>query len=78
MGYVAQALGVKPGELLQPPPGEGETPQYATMTTTLDGRARIVVDAEVSPETALQIIKLVRQDREGGTENPKSRRAAAA
>lgn len=58
--YIAKALGVKPEDLLPPLPGEGESPQYATATSTLDGKTRLVVDAEVDSETALKILQMVR------------------
>ena len=59
---MAQALGVNPDELLKPLPGEGREPQqFAQATSTLDGKTRIVVDAEVDPETGLKILQLVRQ-----------------
>lgn len=61
--YISKALGMKPEDLLPPLPGEGENPQYATATSTLDGKTRLVVDAEVDAETALKILALVR----GGT-----------
>jgi len=60
LGYIAKALGVKPEELLQPQPGEGESPQYATATSGLDGKTRLVVDAEVDADTALKILQMVR------------------
>lgn len=58
--YIAQALGVTPRELLPPTPGEGESPQYATATSGLDGKTRLVVDAEVDAEVALKILGMVR------------------
>ncbi|MDO9296849.1 hypothetical protein [Bradyrhizobium sp.] len=58
--YISKALGVKPEELLPPMPGEGESPQYATATSTLDGKTRLVVDAEVDAEVALKILGMVR------------------
>jgi len=65
---LAKALGVKPEELLPPLPGEGnEAPQFAQVTSTLDGKTRIVVDAEVSPEVALQILKLVGESQAAST-----------
>ncbi|RRB95512.1 XRE family transcriptional regulator, partial [Escherichia coli] len=49
---IAKALGVKPEELIAPAPGEGgSVPQFAQATSTLDGKTRIVVDAEVDAET---------------------------
>lgn len=72
LGYIARALGMKPEELLPPLPGEGESPQYATATSTLDGKTRLVVDAEVDAETALKILSLVR-----GAATPKRERHAA-
>lgn len=57
---IATALGVKPDELLPPMPGEGESPQYATATSTLDGKTRLVVDAEVDADVALKILSMVR------------------
>jgi transcriptional regulator with XRE-family HTH domain len=60
LGYIAKALGVKPEDLLAPQPGEGESPQYATATSTLDGKTRLVVDAEVDSEVALKILQMVR------------------
>jgi transcriptional regulator with XRE-family HTH domain len=60
LGYIAKALGMKPDELLPPMPGEGESPQYATATSGLDGKTRLVVDAEVDSETALKILAMVR------------------
>lgn len=61
LSYIAQALGVKPSELLQPAPGEGDSPQYATATSTLDGKTRLVIDAEVDAETALTVLKMIRE-----------------
>lgn len=58
--HIAKVLGVRPEELLPPPLGEGEAPQYATATTTIDGKTRLVVDAEVEPEVALKILTMVR------------------
>jgi transcriptional regulator with XRE-family HTH domain len=59
---MAQAFGVSPAELLPPLPGEGNEPQqFAQTTSTLDGKTRIVVDAEVDPETGLKILQLLRQ-----------------
>jgi transcriptional regulator with XRE-family HTH domain len=58
--YISKALGVKPEELLPPMPGEGESRQYASATSTLDGKTRLVVDAEVDAETALKVLQLVR------------------
>src|SRR6266852_6109349 len=58
--YISKALGVKAEDLLPPMPGEGESPQYATATSSLDGKTRLVVDAEVDAETALKILALVR------------------
>ena len=59
---IAKALGVKPEELIAPAPGEGgSVPQFAQATSTLDGKTRIVVDAEVDAETGLQILQLVRK-----------------
>jgi transcriptional regulator with XRE-family HTH domain len=66
LGYIAKALGVKSEELLPPPLGDGESPQYATATTTIDGKTRLVVDAEVDAETALKVIRLVK----GATHKP--------
>jgi transcriptional regulator with XRE-family HTH domain len=64
---LAEALGVKPHELLAPMPGEGaDAPQFAQATSGLDGKTRIVVDAEVDAETGLKILQLVR-----GAQNPK-------
>jgi transcriptional regulator with XRE-family HTH domain len=60
LGYIAKALGVKPSELLSPLPGEGESPQYATATSGLDGKTRLVVDAEVDADVALKILQMVR------------------
>lgn len=60
LGYIAKALGMKPEELLQPQPGESESPQYATATSGLDGKTRLIVDAEVDAETALKILQMVR------------------
>jgi transcriptional regulator with XRE-family HTH domain len=57
---IAAALGVKPEDLLPPLPGEGESAQYATATSTLDGKTRLVVDAEVDAETALKVLGMVR------------------
>jgi len=59
LSCIAKGLGVKPEDLLSPL-GDGESPQYATATTTIDGKTRLVVDAEVDAETALKIIGLVR------------------
>lgn len=59
--YISQALGVKPGDLLPPLPGAGESPQFATATSGLDGKTRLVVDAEVDAETALKVLALVRE-----------------
>jgi hypothetical protein len=59
---IAKALGVKPEELIALAPGEGgSVPQFAQATSTLDGKTRIVVDAEVDAETGLQILQLVRK-----------------
>jgi transcriptional regulator with XRE-family HTH domain len=58
--YLAKALGVRPDELLPPLPGSGESPQYATATSSLNGKTRLVVDAEVDAETALKVLALVR------------------
>ena len=59
---IAKALGVKPEELIAPAPGEGgSVPQFAQATSTLDGKTRIVVEAEVDAETGLQILQLVRK-----------------
>jgi transcriptional regulator with XRE-family HTH domain len=60
LSYIAKALGMKPEELLPPLPGEGESAQYATATSTLDGKTRLVVDAEVDAEIALKILGMVR------------------
>lgn len=60
LNYIAKALGMKPEELLPPLPGAGESPQYATATSGLDGKTRLVVDAEVDSETALKILQMVR------------------
>jgi transcriptional regulator with XRE-family HTH domain len=60
LNYIAKALGVKPDDLLPPLPGEGESPQYATATSTLDGKTRLVVDAEVDADVALKILAMVR------------------
>lgn len=70
---IAQALGVKPSDLLPPLPGEGgDVPQFAQATTTMDGKTRIVVDAEVDPETGLKILQLIR-----GSQQPSTKRAAS-
>lgn len=61
LSYIASALGVESHELLQPAPGEGEARQFATATSTLDGKTRLVIDAEVDAETALTILKMVRE-----------------
>lgn len=63
--YLAKALGVKPDDLLKPMPGEGESPQYATATSGLDGKTRLVVDAEVDAEVALKILGMVRANLAG-------------
>jgi transcriptional regulator with XRE-family HTH domain len=62
LNYIAKALGVKPEELLErAQSGEGSR-NYATMTSSLDGRARLVIDAEVDAETALKVLALLRND----------------
>jgi len=61
LSYIASALGVQPQELLEPVPGEGEGRQFATATTTLDGKTRLVIDAQVDAETALNVMKLIRE-----------------
>ena len=58
--YISQALGLKPEELLPPLPGEGESAQFATATSGIDGKTRLVVDAEVDAETALKILGMIR------------------
>jgi transcriptional regulator with XRE-family HTH domain len=58
--YISKALGVKPDELLQPVPGAGADKQYASATTTLDGKTRLVIDAEVESEVAMKVLALVR------------------
>lgn len=58
--YLSKALGVKPNDLLEPLPGEGESPQYATATSSLSGKTRLVVDAEVDADTAMKVLALVR------------------
>lgn len=76
--YIAKALGVKPVDLLQPAPGEGDSPQYATATSTLDGKTRLVIDAEVDAETALKVLKMIRENAtSNATGAKKSVRAAA-
>lgn len=59
--YVAKALGVRTDDLLPPLPGMGESPQFATVTSGLDGKTRLVVDAEIDAETALKVLTLVRE-----------------
>ena len=54
--YIARALGVKPEDLLP-----GGSSQYATVTSGLDGKTRLVVDAEVNAETALKILGMLRE-----------------
>lgn len=77
--YIAKALGVKPSELLQPAPGEGDSPQYATATSTLDGKTRLVIDAEVDAETALTILRMIREGvGQGGPVTGKKTSARAA
>lgn len=58
--YLARALGVQPEDLLSPAPGSGESAQYATATSSLDGKTRLVVDAQVDAETAMKVLQLVR------------------
>lgn len=60
LSYIAKALGVKPEDLMPPAPGDAGSHQYATATSGLDGKTRLVVDAEVEPEVALKILALVR------------------
>lgn len=55
---IAKALGMKPEELLPPPDGEREP--YARATSSLNGRSRVVVDADVPSEVAMQILALIR------------------
>jgi transcriptional regulator with XRE-family HTH domain len=62
LNYIAKALGVKPEELLERSHGEGGSRTYATMTSSLDGRTRLIIDAEVEAETALKVLALIRND----------------
>jgi transcriptional regulator with XRE-family HTH domain len=78
LSYIAQALGVEPSELLQPAPGEGDSPQYATATSTLDGKTRLVIDAEVDAETALTVLKIIRESAAGGPAGASKKLARAA
>lgn len=86
LSYIAKALGVEPSDLLQPLPGEGETRRFATATSTLDGKTRLVIDAEVDPETALEVLKMIRasidrgenNNSNGSNSNPKKAARAAA
>jgi len=59
--YISKVFGMKPEELLPPALAEGECPNFAQATSTLDGRTRIVVDAEVDAETRIKILELVRE-----------------
>jgi hypothetical protein len=57
---LAKTLGVQPEDLMPSKPGDGG--RYATATSTIDGKTRLVVDAEVEPETAMKILTMLRED----------------
>lgn len=64
MELLCQTLGVPytyfspPGAGVAAPSSERVT--LAQMTTTLDGKARLTIDTETDPETALEVLKLLR------------------
>lgn len=63
LNYLAKALGVSPDELLPPLPGQHDPSKpFASATTTLDGKTRLVIDALVDAEVGLKVLALIRGD----------------
>lgn len=59
LGYIAKALGVEPESLL--PPTHRPLPvQTAQAITSLDGRTRLIIDAEVDTAVAMEVMSLLR------------------
>ena len=59
LGYLAKALGVEPENLL-PPTSKSPTAPTAQAITSLDGRTRLIIDAEVATSVAMEVMALVR------------------
>lgn len=57
--YISKALGVEPETLLPPLPKLPES-QTAQAITSLDGRTRLIIDAQIDTATAMEIMALVR------------------
>jgi transcriptional regulator with XRE-family HTH domain len=59
LGYIAKALGVEPENLL-PPTRKPPPVQTAQAITSLDGRTRLIIDAEVDTSVAMEVMSLLR------------------
>jgi transcriptional regulator with XRE-family HTH domain len=59
LGYIAKALGVEPESLL-PPTHKPPAVQIAQAITSLDGRTRLIIDAEVDTAVAMEVMSLLR------------------
>lgn len=59
LGYIAKALGVEPESLL-PPTHRPLLVQTAQAITSLDGRTRLIIDAEVDTAVAMEVMSLLR------------------
>ena len=59
LSYIARALGVEPSELLLPRNRVMLKPQVQAITS-LDGKTRLIVDAELDTELAMNLIQQIR------------------
>ncbi len=64
LGYIAKALGTTAEDLLAATMGQHDPSKpFASATTTLSGRTRLVIDAELDAETALKILAMIRAEK---------------
>ena len=59
--YIARALKVEPDDLLPPAKNRGPGYPFVQLVSSLEGKSRLVIDAELDTDLAMKVIALIRE-----------------